>query len=99
MAAAQKSRSGSEGSERHGAQRELQSARLGKELKERGAPAMVSRGIAVRVSNPATADQEEEEEKTAVAEKGKSAKTDGGLRRSKRTPRPNNKFTGQEWVK
>jgi hypothetical protein len=51
------------------------------------------------VSNPETADQEEEEEKTAVAEKGKSAKTSGGLRRSKRTPRPNNEFIGQEWVK
>jgi hypothetical protein len=48
------------------------------------------------VSNPETTDQEEEEEKTAVAEKGKNAKTSSGLRRSKRTPRPNNKFIGQE---
>jgi hypothetical protein len=52
----------------------------------------------VTVSNPEAADQEEEE-KTSVAEKEKSVKTSGGLRRSKRTSRSNNKFIGHEWVK
>ena len=64
------------------------------------APAWGQAGFKGRenASNPEAADQEEEE-KTSVAEKEKSAKTSGGLRRSKRTSRPNRKFIGHEWVK